>query len=166
VLVAEIVVHRGFDRVSGVGRCLERVGDLVVLGGLHPVAPEGVDGAAFGEGHQPGAGFGGNAGLRPFGEGRGQRVLRQLLGEVDIAGQAGEARDEPRPFNAEGRLDCAMDFGSGHTAFSAKGGGETSRAQPLAGFCASQLSMHPSQYTKALAPMVQLTSPEKGSQKP
>jgi hypothetical protein len=45
------------------------VGGLLVLALAHPVAPEGVDGAAFGDGHQPGAPIGRDAGLRPFGEG-------------------------------------------------------------------------------------------------
>ena len=98
----------------------------------HLVAPEGVDGAPFGDGHQPGARIGRNAGPRPFGEGDDQRVLRQLLGKVDIPHHAGQARDEPGPFNAKGRFDCCrlVRLACGHTAFSAKAAGETS--QPAA----------------------------------
>ena len=75
------------------------------------------------------------AGLRPFGEGDDQRVLRQILGKVDIPHHAGQARDEPGPFNAKGRLYCLMSFrlvrfACGHTALLAKAAGETS--QPAA----------------------------------
>ena len=63
-----------------------------------------------------------NAGPRPFRQGDDQRVLRQLLGQVDISHHAGEARDEPRPFNAKGRFYCSISFrlvrlARGHTAF-------------------------------------------------
>ncbi len=81
-----------FDRL---GRAVERVvqlpRDLLVLALAHLVAPDRVDGAAFGDGHQPGAGIGRNAGPRPFGQGDDQRVLRQFLGQVDIAHDAGQA---------------------------------------------------------------------------
>ena len=77
----------------------------------------------------------GLAGTPVFGhsdEGDDQRVLRQLLGKIDIPHHAGQARDEPGPFNAKGRLYCLMRFrlvrvACGHTAFSAKAAGETSR---------------------------------------
>ena len=67
-------------------------------------------------------------------EGDDQRVLRQLLGTVDIPHHAGQARDEPGPFNAKGRFDCLafplMRLACGHTALSAKAAGETSPAAP------------------------------------
>ena len=108
-------------------RLVQRPRDLLVLALAHLVAPEGVDGAPFGDGHQPGARIGRNAGPRPFGQGDDQRVLRQLLGKVDIPHQAGQARDEPGPFNAKGRFDRLVRLACGHTAFSAKAAGETSR---------------------------------------
>ena len=87
----------------------------------HLVAPEGVDGAPFGDGHQPGSRIVRNAGPRPLGQGDDQRVLRQLLGTIDIPHDAGQARDEPGPFDAKGRLYCLMSFrlvrvACGHTA--------------------------------------------------
>ena len=133
-LVAEIIVHGRFDRL---GRVVARLGqrprDLLVLALAHLAVPEGVQGAPFGDGHQPGSGIVRNAGPRPLGQGDDQRVLRQLLGTVDIPHDAGQARDEPGPFNAKGRLDCLMGFrlvrvACGHTAFSAKAAGETSPA--------------------------------------
>ena len=70
-LVAEIIVHGRFDRLGrAVARLVQRPRDLLVLALAHLVAPEGVDGAAFGDGHQPGARIGRDAGLRPFGRGR------------------------------------------------------------------------------------------------
>ncbi len=52
--------------------------------------------------------------------------MRQLLGEVDISNHAGQAPDEPGPFNAKGRFDRLVRVACGHTAFSAKAAGETS----------------------------------------
>jgi hypothetical protein len=106
------------------------VGGLLVLALAHLVAPEGVDGAAFGDGHQPGARISRDAGLRPFGEGDDQRVLRRIVGKVDIPHHAGQARDEPGPFSAKGRFDRLVRLACGHTAFLAKAAGETSRLQP------------------------------------
>jgi hypothetical protein len=65
-------------------------------------------------------GIGRNADPRPFGQGDDQRVLRQLLGKVDIPHHAGQARDEPGPFNAKGRFDHLVRLACGHTSFSAK----------------------------------------------
>ena len=116
-LVAEIIVHGRFDRLGrAVARLVQRPCDLLVLALAHLVAPEGVDGAALGDGHQPGTRIGRDADLRPFAQGDDQRVLRQLLGKVDIPHHSGQARDEPGPFNAKGRLYCLVCFACGHTA--------------------------------------------------
>jgi hypothetical protein len=47
--------------------------------------------------------------------------LRQLLGKVDIPHHAGQARDEPGPFNAKGRFDRLVRFACGHTVFFGQG---------------------------------------------
>ena len=62
-------------------------------------------------------GLAGNADPRPFGEGDDQRVLRQLLGTIDISHDAGQARDQPGPFDAKGRFYGLMRFPRAHTAF-------------------------------------------------
>ena len=102
-LVAEIIVHGRFDRLDRMGRAVERLvqrpRDLLVLARAHRVAPEGIDGAPFGDG---------------------QRVLRRLLGTIDIPHDAGQVRDEPGPFNAKGRFDRPMRLACGHTSFSTK----------------------------------------------
>ena len=63
-------------------------------------------------------------------EGDDQRVLRQFLGKVDIAHDAGQARDEPGPFNAKDRFDRLMRLACGHAALSAKAISEASRPPP------------------------------------
>ncbi len=89
-LVAQIVVQtrvqHGFDRVRHVASlAVQLTRDLLMLARPHPVAPDGVDGAAPGGGHQPRAGIGRHAGPGPLGERDDQRVLRQFLGPVDVA---------------------------------------------------------------------------------
>ena len=106
----------------------------------HLVATDRVDGAAFGGCHQPSAGIGGNAGPRPFGERNDQRVLRQFLCKVEIAYDPGEARDEPRPFNAENRFDRPMRLACGHAALSAKAISEASRPPPTVSGAAELLA--------------------------
>ncbi len=81
--VAKIVVHRRLDRFGGMAAvALGLVGDLDMLARLHLLAADAVDGASFGDGHQPGARIGGNAGFWPFGECDQQRILCQFLGKV------------------------------------------------------------------------------------
>ena len=50
----------------------------------------------------------GHALVGPLLERRDERVLRQLLGDADVAHHAREPRDELRPFDAKYRLDCGM----------------------------------------------------------
>ena len=61
-------------------------------------------------------GFSRHAGLRPFGEGGHQRVLRQLLGQADVAHHPGQAGDQPGPLDPEHRLDRLMGFGRRHAS--------------------------------------------------
>jgi hypothetical protein len=126
-LVAKIIVHGHFDhlgRVLGLGIQLPR--DLLVLARAQLVATDRVDGAAFGNRHQPSAGIGRNTGPGPFGQGDDQGVLRQFLCKVDIAHEAGQTRDEPGPFNAKNRFDRLVRLACRHAALSAKATRETS----------------------------------------
>ena len=54
--------------------------------------------------------------LRPFGERGDERVLRQLLGQADVAHHAGEAGDEPGLLDPEDGLDRLMGFGRRHAS--------------------------------------------------
>ncbi len=56
----------------------------------------------------------GDARLRPLLERGDQGVLRQLLGQADVAHHAGQAGDEPGRLDAPDRLDGAMGIGSRH----------------------------------------------------
>ena len=44
-----------------------------------------------------------------------ERVLREVLGEADVAHDAREAGDEPRRLDPPDRVDGAMGVGSGHS---------------------------------------------------
>lgn len=102
-LVAAIVVRRFRGRI--VAGAILGVRDLPVVAFAHDVAPERVDGAALGGGHQPGAGIARDAGPRPFGQGGDERILRELLGAIDVAQQPDESGDQPPPLGADGGLD-------------------------------------------------------------
>ena len=77
-------------------------------------AAELVDGAVLGRGHQPGARVVRDARLRPLLERGDQRVLRQLLGQADVAHHARQAGDEPRRLDPPDRVDGAMGVGGRH----------------------------------------------------
>jgi hypothetical protein len=69
------------------------------------VAPDAVDGAVARRGDEPGAGVGGLAVARPaLGRDR-ECVLRGLLGEVEIAEEADQGREDSAPLVPEGLLE-------------------------------------------------------------
>jgi hypothetical protein len=113
-VVADVVVEGGVDRLDDVLPLVERAADLRVLAleQLHAAQP--VDRAVPGGGHEPGARTVRDARLGPPLERRDQGVLRQLLGEADVAHDAREAGDEPRRFDAPDRVDRAIRLGSRH----------------------------------------------------
>ena len=93
---------------------LDLAAELLVLA-LDQLPPaQAVDGAMLGGGHEPGARLVRDARLRPLLERGDERVLRQLLGEADVAHHAREAGDELGLLDAEDRVDGAMGIGSRH----------------------------------------------------
>ncbi len=72
------------------------------------VAAQHVDCAMLRGGHEPGARIARDAGLRPLLKRGDQRVLREFLGDADIAHDAREAGDEPRRLDPPDRVDCGM----------------------------------------------------------
>ena len=68
----------------------------------------------FRSGHEPGARIVGYARLRPLLKRGDESVLGEVLGEADIADDAGQAGDEPGGFDPPDCIDCAMGIGSRH----------------------------------------------------
>src|SRR5207245_2712479 len=73
-----------------------------------PIPSHPVDGPVPGSGHQPGARVVRDAGLRPALQGDDQRILRQLLGEADVANHVREAGDQPRGLDPPDGVDLAV----------------------------------------------------------
>src|SRR2546430_15720597 len=65
-------------------------------------------------GHEPGARIVRDARLGPALERADERILRQVLGKADVAGDPGEPGDQPGGRDAPHRLDCAMSVGLRH----------------------------------------------------
>jgi len=70
--------------------------DNLCLAPVHVRAAQAVDRAMLGRGHQPGAGVVGDAGLWPLFQRRDQRLLREVLGQADVAHETRQTGDEPR----------------------------------------------------------------------
>ena len=62
--------------------------DVFTLG--DGVAAEEIDGAVFGGGGEPCAGVFGDSGSRPLFQGGEEGFLREVFGEADVAGEAGD----------------------------------------------------------------------------
>jgi hypothetical protein len=90
---------------------LDRTSDLLMLALLHLPAPEEVDGAAPGGGHEPRAGLLGEARRRPLLERGHQRVLRQVLRDPDVADDARESADDLGGFDPPDRVDRSLRVG-------------------------------------------------------
>jgi hypothetical protein len=114
-VVADVVVDRGFEirhrRLQpGKGRSTELL--VLALEQLAPAQP--VDRAIPGGGHEPGARVVRNARLRPPFERHHESVLRELLGQADVAHHPRQAGDEPGRLDPKDRFDGAMGVGSRH----------------------------------------------------
>ena len=108
-IVADIVVERrvGIGR-KGFAVDLQLAADLLMLALQHLVAAEMIEGAPLGGRHQPGARVGGNALARPLLQRRNQRLLRELLGQPDIAHDAGQPGDQLGLLDAPDSVDRAV----------------------------------------------------------
>ena len=78
------------------------------------VAAEEVDRAVLGGGHQPGARVVRDARLRPLLERGDESILRELLGEADVAHHPREPGDESGRLDPPDGVDRAMCVGSRH----------------------------------------------------
>ena len=68
----------------------------------------------LGGGHEPGARVVRDARLGPLLERGDERLLGEILGEPDVAHQAGDARDQPRGLDPPDGLDGARDVATRH----------------------------------------------------
>ena len=93
---------------------LELVAELLVLALEQLVPAQQVDRAMLRGGHEPGARVVRDARLRPLLERGDERVLRELLGQADVAHDPREAGDEPGRLDPPDRVDRAMGIGSRH----------------------------------------------------
>ena len=95
---------------------LELAAELLVLALEQRCVGAAVDRAVLGGGHEPGARVVRDARLRPLLERGDERVLRQLLGEADVAHDPREPGDEPGRLDPPDRLDGAVDVAHGCSA--------------------------------------------------
>ena len=72
-------------------------------------APPAVDRLALRDGREPGARIRGTPDSGHCDERVGDRLLREILGEADVARHLGERRDDARPFDAPDGVDRAPD---------------------------------------------------------
>ena len=93
---------------------LELVTELLVLAIEPLVAAPEIDRPVLGGRHQPGAGVAGNARLGPLLERGEEGVLRQVLGQADVADDSRQAGDEPGRFNPPDRVDGAVRVSGRH----------------------------------------------------
>ena len=108
-IVADMVVERRIEvRREAVLLDLQLAADLLMLALEHLVAAQMVEGAPLGGRHQPGARPVGHALVRPLLQRRDQRLLREFLGQPDIAHDAGQPGDQLRLLDAPDRVDRAM----------------------------------------------------------
>jgi hypothetical protein len=81
-----------------------------------PLAPDAVDRAVARGRHQPGAGIGRRSLTGPPCGGDRERLLRGFLGEVEVAEEADQRRDDAAPLVAEGLFDQRSTTGRTSTA--------------------------------------------------
>ena len=100
-IVADVVVNRSVKfGHCGLPMRFEFAAQLFVLAFEHRAAPEVIDGAMFGRGHEPSAGIIRHAGARPLFESGDQRILRELFCDAHIAHDAREPGDHFGGFHA------------------------------------------------------------------
>ena len=108
----ESFVDRGLDVERG--PVVELAADLLVLVAGQRRVAHLIDRAPLADGHQPRAGISRNAGLGPPFQRGDERVVREILGGADVAGDPREPGDQPGGFNSPDGVDGAVDRGIVH----------------------------------------------------
>ena len=105
-VIAHIVIQRSLEIGHRVFLArLHLVADLLVFVIGQLVAAEMIDAAALGDGHQPRAGITRDAFLRPLLERGDERILRQILGQADVARHPRERRNQLRRLDLPDRVN-------------------------------------------------------------
>ena len=108
----KIVAHVIIERAVEIGRShlsdLKFAAQFLMLAIEQGIAAEEIDGAAFGGGGEPCAGFFGDSGSRPLFQGGEKGFLREVFGEADVACEAGEAGDDAGGLDAPDSFDGAV----------------------------------------------------------
>ena len=89
-------------------RDLELAHEFLLLALERRTAPQRVDRAVLGGGHQPGARVVRDARLRPGLQRGDERVLREVLGEAHVAHDPRQPGDQPRRLDPPDRVDRAL----------------------------------------------------------
>src|ERR1700682_2369293 len=114
-VVADMVVERCVEiRDCPVLLGFELESDLLMFAIQTRAPSQMIDRAMLRGCHEPGGGIIRNTRLRPLLEGRDERVLREILGEPDIAHYPGDPRDEPGGFDSPDCVDRFVCIGSRH----------------------------------------------------
>ena len=114
-VVAHLVVEGGVQiGLVGVLADLELPRQLLLLALLQLAAAQPVDRAVLGRAHQPGARVVRDALLGPLLQGRHERLLGEVLGQAQVANDAGQAGDQPGRLDPPDRLDRPMGVGDRH----------------------------------------------------
>jgi hypothetical protein len=114
-VVADVIVDRSVELRHGQPLLrLELAAELLVLA-LEPlVSAKEIDRTMLRGGHEPGARVVRDARLRPPLERCDESVLRELLGQTDVAHDPRETGDEPGRLDPPDGVDRAMCIGSRH----------------------------------------------------
>ncbi len=118
-VVAHLVVEGGVQvGLVGVLADLELARELLLLALVQLAAPQAVDRAVLCRAHQPGARVVRHALVRPLLQGRHQRLLGEVLGQAEVADDAGEAGDQPCRLDSPDGFDRPVGVGDRHRAAS------------------------------------------------
>ena len=114
-VVADVVVDRGVDiGLAHLLTYLELATQLLLLALEPRRSAQSVDRAVLCGGHEPGARVVRDARLRPLLECGDEGLLREVLGQADVADDPRETGDEPGRLDPPDRVDRAMGIGGRH----------------------------------------------------
>src|ERR1700722_16701879 len=108
-VVANVIVESRFEVRHGHLFLFQFASEFCVFTFQPGVAAEVINGSMFSSSHEPSARIIRNARLRPLLKRRHQSILREILGNANIAHNAHQASDQPRRLDSPDRVNRAMD---------------------------------------------------------